>query len=128
MRERLPVTAQAVRNGLAFVELPGRFQIIPGQPSLVLDVAHNPHSVAALAANLDAMGFFPTTHAIFGAMADKDLAPMLARVGPMIDRWYFTDLAQPARRQWCQSAGPVASPKTPAKTHRPPPMRTPCKR
>ncbi len=95
MRERLPVTAQAVRNGLAFVELPGRFQIIPGQPSLVLDVAHNPHSVAALAANLDAMGFFPTTHAIFGAMADKDLAPMLAKVGPMIDCWYFTDLPSP---------------------------------
>ncbi len=95
MRERLPVTAQAVRNGMAFVELPGRFQIIPGQPSLVLDVAHNPHSVAALAANLDAMGFFPTTHAIFGAMADKDLAPMLVKVGPMIDRWYFTDLPSP---------------------------------
>ncbi len=92
LRERLPVTAQAVRNGLAFVELPGRFQIIPGQPTLVLDVAHNPHSVAALAANLDAMGFFPTTHAVFGAMADKDLGPMLAKVSPMLDRWYFTDL------------------------------------
>ncbi len=95
LRERLPVTAQAVRNGLAFVELPGRFQIIPGQPTLVLDVAHNPHSVAALAANLDAMGFFPTTHAVFGAMADKDLATMLARVNPLVDRWYFTDLPTP---------------------------------
>ncbi len=95
LRERLPVTAQAVRNGFAFVELPGRFQIIPGQPTLVLDVAHNPHSVAALAANLDAMGFFPTTHAVFGAMADKDLAPMLARVSPLIDRWYFTNLPTP---------------------------------
>lgn len=95
LRERLPVTAQAVRNGLAFVELPGRFQIIPGQPTLVLDVAHNPHSVAALAANLDAMGFFPTTHAVFGAMADKDLAPMLAKLNPVLDRWYFTDLPTP---------------------------------
>ena len=92
LRETLPVTAQAVRNGLAFVELPGRFQIIPGQPTLVLDVAHNPHSVAALAANMDAMAYFPTTHAVFGAMADKDLAPMLAKVNPLIDRWYFTDL------------------------------------
>ena len=92
LRERLPVTAQAIRNGLAMVELPGRFQIIPGQPTLVLDVAHNPHSVAALAANLDAMGYFPTTHAVFGAMADKDLAPMLGKVGPLIDKWYFTDL------------------------------------
>ena len=92
LRDRLPITAQAVRNGLAMVELPGRFQIVPGQPTLVLDVAHNPHSVAALAANLDAMGFFPTTHAVFGAMADKDLAPMFQRVNPIVDRWYFTDL------------------------------------
>ncbi len=95
MREQLPVTAQAIRNGLAFVELPGRFQIVPGQPALVLDVAHNPHSVAALALNLDAMGFFPATHAVFGAMADKDLAPMLAKVAPVIDHWYLTDLPTP---------------------------------
>lgn len=88
----LPVTAQAVRNGLALVELPGRFQIVPGQPALVLDVAHNPHSAAALAENLDAMGFYPTTHAVFGAMADKDLRPMFERLNPLIDRWYFTDL------------------------------------
>ena len=95
LRTRIPVTAQAVRNGLAMVELPGRFQIVPGQPVLVLDVAHNPHSVAALAENLDAMGFYPTTHAVFGAMADKDLQPMLQRVGPLVDRWYFTDLPLP---------------------------------
>lgn len=95
LRARIPVTAQAVRNGLAMVSLPGRFQIIPGQPTLVLDVAHNPHAIAALTANLDAMGFFPKTHAVFGAMGDKDLVPMLTRIGPLIDRWYFTDLPTP---------------------------------
>jgi len=92
LRERLPVTAQAVRNGLVFAELPGRFQIVPGQPTLVLDVAHNPHAAAALALNLDAMGFFPTTHAVFGAMADKDVAALLTRLNPIVDKWYFTDL------------------------------------
>ncbi len=95
LRDRLPVTAQAVRNGLAMVELPGRFQIVPGQPALVLDVAHNPHAVAALAANLDAMGFFPCTHAVFGAMADKDVAAIMYKMGPLVDRWYFTDLPTP---------------------------------
>ena len=95
LRQRLPINAQAVRTGLAMVELPGRFQIVPGEPTLVLDVAHNAHAVAALAENLDAMGFYPTTHAVFGVMADKDLAPMLARIGPLIDRWYFTDLPTP---------------------------------
>ena len=107
VRARLPVTAQAIRNGLAMVELPGRFQIIPGQPTLVLDVAHNPHAVAALSENLDAMGFYPTTHAVFGAMADKDVSAILARVGVLVDRWYFCDLptaraasAQDLQKQW----------------------------
>jgi dihydrofolate synthase/folylpolyglutamate synthase len=95
LREVLPVTAQAVRSGLATVELPGRFQIVPGQPALVLDVAHNGHAAAALAANLDAMGYFPTTHAVFGAMADKELASIWARMHPLVDHWYFTDLPTP---------------------------------
>ncbi|MFZ4472853.1 MAG: bifunctional tetrahydrofolate synthase/dihydrofolate synthase [Limnohabitans sp.] len=110
VRDRLPVTAQAIRNGLAMVELPGRFQIIPGQPTLVLDVAHNPHAVAALSENLDAMGFYPTTHAVFGAMADKDISAIMARVGVLVDRWYFCDLptarassAQDLQKQWQQT-------------------------
>ncbi|HET9975810.1 MAG TPA: bifunctional tetrahydrofolate synthase/dihydrofolate synthase [Burkholderiaceae bacterium] len=95
LRERLPVSAQAIRQGLATVELPGRFQIVPGQPTLVLDVAHNPHSVAALAVNLDAMGFYPRTHAVFGAMHDKDLAAIVKRLAPLVDAWYCTDLPLP---------------------------------
>jgi dihydrofolate synthase/folylpolyglutamate synthase len=95
LRSRIPVTAQAVRNGLAMVSLPGRFQIVPGQPTLVLDVAHNAHAVAVLAENLDAMGFYPCTHLVMGAMADKDVAPMLARIAPLADAWYFSDLPTP---------------------------------
>lgn len=92
LRPRLPVAVQAVRNGLALVELPGRFQIVPGQPTLVLDVAHNPQSVATLAVNLDQMGFYPRTLAVFGAMADKDLTAMLPRVAALIDGWHLCDL------------------------------------
>jgi dihydrofolate synthase / folylpolyglutamate synthase len=95
LRERLPVGAQDVRNGLAMVELPGRFQVLPGQPTVVLDAAHNPHSVAALAANLDNMGFFPLTIAVFGAMADKDLSGMLKSIAPLIDHWVVCDLPTP---------------------------------
>ena len=95
LRERIPVTAQAVRNGLALVELPGRFQIVPGQPALILDVAHNPHAAATLAENLDAMGFYPRTQAVFGAMADKDVSAILARLAPLVDVWHFADLPTP---------------------------------
>jgi dihydrofolate synthase/folylpolyglutamate synthase len=95
MHERLPIPAQAVRTGLALVELPGRFQIVPGQPTLVLDVAHNPQSVAVLAVNLDQMGFYPRTHAVFGAMRDKDLAGVIAPMLPLVDAWHFTELPTP---------------------------------
>ncbi len=92
MYHRLPITAQAVRQGLALVDLPGRFQIVPGQPTLVLDVAHNAQSVAALALNLDQMGFFPRTHAVFGAMRDKDLPALLAKLSPLVDHWHLCNL------------------------------------
>ncbi len=92
LRERVPITAQAVRQGLASVDLPGRFQIVPGQPALVLDVAHNPQAVSALALNLDQMGFYPRTVAVFGAMRDKDLAGVVGRIAPLIDHWHLTDL------------------------------------
>ena len=95
LRDRLPISAQSVRNGFALVELPGRFQVIAGQPTLVLDVAHNPHAVATLAQNLDQMGFFPRTHAVFGVMADKDIAAILARMAPLVDHWHFCDLPVP---------------------------------
>ncbi len=92
LRTRLPVSAQAVRQGLAQVELPGRFQVVPGQPALVLDVAHNPQSVGVLAVNLDAMGFYPRTHAVLGAMRDKDIPGLLERIRPLVDVWHLTDL------------------------------------
>jgi dihydrofolate synthase/folylpolyglutamate synthase len=95
LRAVLPVSAQAVREGMAQVELPGRFQVIPGQPTLVLDVAHNAQSVATLAVNLDQMGFHPRTHAVLGAMRDKDLHAILARMAPLVDAWHFCDLPTP---------------------------------
>ena len=95
LRQQLPVTAQAIRAGLSTVQWPGRFQILPGQPAIVLDVAHNPHAASALAHNLDAMGFYPRTHAVLGAMADKDIAGLLKRLLPLVECWYFCDLPTP---------------------------------
>jgi len=92
LHERQPIHAQAVRTGLALVELAGRFQVVPGQPVLVLDVAHNPQAASALAVSLDQMGFYPRTLAVFGVMADKDIAQVVAPLRPLIDEWFVTDL------------------------------------
>ncbi|MGE5337930.1 MAG: bifunctional tetrahydrofolate synthase/dihydrofolate synthase [Gemmatimonadota bacterium] len=88
MRERLPVSQQAVRQGLLTVEIPARFQVLPGRPAVILDVAHNPHAAAVLAENLDNLGFYPVTHAVFGMLRDKDVRGVVDRVGARIDRWY----------------------------------------
>ncbi len=95
LRHRLPVSAQAVRQGLAAVELPGRFQVLAGRPAVILDVAHNPHAAAHLASNLDNMGFFPFTWAVFGAMRDKDLDGIIAALNKRIDHWLLVDLPGP---------------------------------
>ena len=91
----------------------------------MLDVAHNPHAAAALAVNLDAMGFFPTTHAVFGAMADKDLLPMFERLNPIIDRWYFTDLPIAPGRNRRAPGDTLAGASTRARTPRRRPSRDP---
>ncbi|WP_151634163.1 bifunctional tetrahydrofolate synthase/dihydrofolate synthase [Noviherbaspirillum aerium] len=95
LRHRLPVGAQEVRTGLAMVDLPGRFQVLPGRPTVVLDVAHNPHAAATLAQNLDNMGFHPYTYAVFGAMQDKDIDGVIAQLKDRIDHWCLTDLPIP---------------------------------
>ncbi|HEU4853002.1 MAG TPA: bifunctional tetrahydrofolate synthase/dihydrofolate synthase [Telluria sp.] len=91
----LPVGAQEVRTGLVMVELPGRFQVLPGRPSVIYDVAHNPHAAATLAQNLGNMGFHPFTYAVFGVMQDKDIAGVIAPMAEHIDHWCIAQLPSP---------------------------------
>ncbi|TSA12702.1 MAG: bifunctional tetrahydrofolate synthase/dihydrofolate synthase [Betaproteobacteria bacterium] len=95
LRDRLPVTPHALRQGLAAVELPGRFQMIPGAPQLVLDVAHNPQAAAVLAQNLADLGLNSGTTAVFGMLRDKDIAGVVSLLATQIDRWYVCTLAPP---------------------------------
>jgi dihydrofolate synthase / folylpolyglutamate synthase len=92
LRDRIPVTAGAIREGLVSVELPGRFQVLPGRPTVVLDVAHNPHAARVLATSLGAMGFHPETFAVFGMYADKDIQGVINPVKSRIDHWYVAGL------------------------------------
>ncbi|SAL17410.1 bifunctional folylpolyglutamate synthase/ dihydrofolate synthase [Caballeronia arvi] len=95
LRDRLPVSAQDIRLGLANVELAGRFQVLPGKPQIILDVAHNPHAAAVLAQNLGNMGYFPYTYAVFGAMSDKDIEGVVKHLKSEIDHWNVTALPTP---------------------------------
>lgn len=113
LRERLPVSAGAVREGLVNVDLAGRFQVLPGRPAVVLDVAHNPHAARALAEALSTMGYFPRTLAVFGMLSDKDIDAVASALAPRIDAWYVAPLPGPrgasaARIEAALAAGGVA--------------------
>jgi dihydrofolate synthase/folylpolyglutamate synthase len=89
---QLPVSQQAIREGLASAEIAGRFQVLAGQPTVILDVAHNPHAAATLAHNLDHMGYFPYTFAVFGMLHDKDIEGVIQRMKGVIDEWFIGTL------------------------------------
>lgn len=95
LRDRIPVSMQAVRQGLMLVELPGRFQVLPGRPSVVLDVAHNPQAAGVLAENLSNMGFFPETWCVVGMLGDKDVEQVVELLRGRIDHWYAASLDGP---------------------------------
>lgn len=95
LRERLPVTMQALRTGLARARPPGRFQVVPGPPMIVLDVAHNPQAARALAANLSRLAGGGRRLAVLGMLRDKDVAGVVRPLQPLVDAWFAAGLPGP---------------------------------
>lgn len=99
--DRLAVSPEAVRRGLAGAALPGRLQRIPGPVEWVLDVAHNAAACEALAAALAAWAPSGRTVALFGLMQRKDLDAVLAPLEKRVDEWLLVPLpdaeARPGR-------------------------------
>jgi dihydrofolate synthase/folylpolyglutamate synthase len=95
LKERLPVSMAAVRRGLGEVELPGRFQVLPGKPLIILDVAHNPHAARSLAKTLASMPPFPKTYGVCAMLKDKDMAGVVRELMWQVDEWLVAGIAAP---------------------------------
>ena len=119
LRGRLPIAMQDVRRGLAEVTLPGRVQVLPGLPQVILDVAHNVEAAGALARNLGSAGFAPETIAVCGMLRDKDLRGVLHEMSGRVTRWHFCTLSGPraASAAELESALRATGSKAPAFTH-----------
>ncbi len=87
MHVRLPVAMKDIRRGLGEVELTGRFQVLPGRPVVVLDVAHNPQAARVLADNLGSMPFHRNTWSVFGMLTDKDSDGVIDALRGRITHW-----------------------------------------
>jgi len=111
----LPVDATDIRQGLEFAQLAGRYQQIAdltvqqGLVPCIVDVAHNPHSVAALAQRLSDDAIAGQTHAVFAAMADKDIAAMVKELCDSVDVWYLTTVKIPRAAEAAQLQTACAS-------------------
>jgi len=85
---RIAVSMQDVRRGLAEAVVPGRFQVLPGRPQVILDVAHNPEAARTLVENLGATGFAAETYAVLGMLRDKDITGVARAVAGRITAWH----------------------------------------
>ncbi|SFW21957.1 bifunctional tetrahydrofolate synthase/dihydrofolate synthase [Nitrosovibrio sp. Nv17] len=95
LRERLPVTMGDIRRGLMEAALPGRFQVLPGRPATILDVAHNPGAARELADNLAGMGSCRRTYAVFAMLRDKDIEGVARALADRVDRWLIAGTSAP---------------------------------
>ncbi|MCX7827123.1 MAG: hypothetical protein N2689_16460 [Verrucomicrobiae bacterium] len=81
-RVAIKASDEVLRQGLAATYWPGRFQIFPGKPMLVVDGAHNPAAADALRATLQQhFGKQPLT-IILGILRDKDCEAFCRSLAP----------------------------------------------
>jgi dihydrofolate synthase / folylpolyglutamate synthase len=87
----------ALTTAAAETLVPGRVQVVDSEPLTVLDGAHNPEGIAALAESLDdpfAAGRSPVV-AVISILDDKDAASMLSALIPKCDALVLTASQNP---------------------------------
>jgi len=96
LQQVLPVTQQAIRDGLLSASLPGRFEIRElseaqetGQSDItvILDVAHNPAAAQSLAESISAYKGGRRVLCLFSILADKDVASVIRPLIPYVSHW-----------------------------------------
>ncbi|MDE2155741.1 MAG: bifunctional tetrahydrofolate synthase/dihydrofolate synthase [Xanthomonadaceae bacterium] len=87
----------AVSNGLQGVRVSARLQSLGGNPPLIVDVGHNPQAARALAEWLDAQPR-GVLHAVYGALADKDVAGVIGALGSRVGHWHLAGLERDTPR------------------------------
>lgn len=81
-----PLDAAALAPAVGAVRLPGRLEWVPGTPPVLLDGAHNPAGIAALAGSLpEVVGGRRPRVAVMSMLGDKDISTMLAELAPHLD-------------------------------------------
>ena len=113
--DRLPVSAEHVSAAMAEFRIPGRFQIIPGEIPVILDVAHNRQAGETLAANLARLGNPGRNHIVVGMLRDKNHHGFYEQIERHCDRLYLATLRDErgtGAAELAESMRAAGSPKT----------------
>ena len=92
LSEEFPISQGSMRKALISVQLPGRLQVLAGQPTIVLDVAHNASAGRVLSSGLGEIGFYPLTVGVVGLLDDKDSLAIFEALKSKIDKWFLVSL------------------------------------
>jgi dihydrofolate synthase / folylpolyglutamate synthase len=87
-----PVPDTTLDRALGSLDLAGRFQVIPGDPPLVLDAAHNPDGARALAEALSAQPDARPVVACLAILADKDAEGIIGALAPAVAAAVCTEI------------------------------------
>jgi dihydrofolate synthase/folylpolyglutamate synthase len=93
LQRRLPVTLEAIHQGLREVVVPGRFQVLEGKIKTILDVAHNPASARLLAKNLRDRITAQRVFIVIALLNARDIVGILSPLIRIADHWYLSELA-----------------------------------
>lgn len=83
--------------GMHFPRAPARLQSLGGNPALIVDVGHNAQAARALADWLDTQ-HGGRVHAVYGALADKDVGGVMSALGSRVAHWHLAGLDQDTPR------------------------------
>lgn len=89
--------AEAAAAGIGVARVSARLQSLGGDPVLMVDVGHNPQAARALAEWLDGRSG-GRVHAVYGALADKDVVGVIRALGQRIDQWHLAGLERDTPR------------------------------
>lgn len=95
LQDKFPLSTGTIKTGILQTKLIGRFQLLPGLPQIILDVAHNTQAVTVMLQNMLKLPFAKRNFAVFGIANDKDVSQVIQLCKDSFDRWYVAKINKP---------------------------------
>lgn len=93
LKNSFPISIGAIKASMLQIKLIGRFQVMPGIPQIIFDVAHNPQAIQNMLQNMVKLPFASQNIAVFGIASDKDVAKIIEIAHKSFDIWHIAPIA-----------------------------------